>query len=230
LPRAGSGTGQPAAIVAFIHPREKQSMLKVYGIVASRALRTLWMCAELGIPHQLVVTELKTGAHKTPEYLALNPNGHIPAIDDDGFILYESMAINLYLAVKHKDKGLWPASLQEQALCYQWSFWVMMECEAHAIKVLFNRFLYPPEKRDEAKAAEGVEALQKPFAVLDRTLKGRTALVGNTFSVADLNVAAVLSWARVSKVDLAAFPNLDTWLGACLGRAAFKDARSKQAA
>jgi len=205
-------------------------MLKIYGTVASRALRALWLSAELGIPHQMVSTDTQKGQQKAPDYLKLNPNGHVPTIDDEGFILYESMAINLYLAAKHKDKGLWPASLQEQALCYQWSFWVMMECEAHALKVLFNRVMLPPEKRDEAKAAEAAEALKKPFAVIDAYLKGHKALAGDKFSVADLNVASVLSWARIAKVDLAPYPSLAAWLSDCLGRPAFKEARSKQAA
>jgi glutathione S-transferase len=202
-------------------------MIKVYGIVASRALRTLWMCAELGIEHQLVPTDTRSGATRTPDYLKLNPNGHVPTIDDDGFVLYESMAINLYLAQKHADKGLWPADLKSQALCYQWSFWGMMECEGLLLQALQHRALLPPERRSEDKALQAIENLQKPFKVINDHLAGRTALVGTTFSVADLNVASVLSWTRGAKIDLAAHPNLMGWLGACTGRPAFKAALKK---
>jgi len=202
-------------------------MIKVYGIVASRALRTLWMCAELGIEHDLVVTDIRVGATRTPEYLKLNPNGHVPTIDDDGFVLYESMAINLYLAQKHADKGLWPADLKSQAICYQWSFWGMMECEGLLLQALQHRVLLPADRRNEDKAVQAIENLQKPFKVINDYLAGRTALVGDKFSVADLNVAAIMNWSKGAKVDLAAHPNLMNWLNACIGRPMFKAALKK---
>jgi glutathione S-transferase len=204
-------------------------MIKVYGIVASRALRTLWMCAELGIEHELVTTDTRSGATRTPEYLKLNPNGHVPVIDDGGFILYESMAINLYLAQKHADKGLWPADLKQQALCYQWSFWGMMECEGLLLQVLQHRVLLPADRRSEDKAVQAIENLQKPFKVLNDYLAGRQFLVGEKFTVADLNVAAILNWTKGGKVDLAAHPNLNAWLNACTGRPTFKAALKKGA-
>ena len=74
--------------------------LKIYGVALSRAGRTLWLAEELGLPYEHVKTTF-TGGTRTPEYLKINPNGRIPAIDEDGFTLWESMAINLYLAKKH---------------------------------------------------------------------------------------------------------------------------------
>jgi glutathione S-transferase len=200
-------------------------MLKVYGHAMSRAVRTMWMCEELGIPYELVGADA-LGGLKSPQFLKLNPNGHIPVIDEDGFVLYESMAINLYLAAKHQ--RLWPSKPDEQALCVQWSFWGMMETEGFALQALQHRLLLPAERREEAKALAALESLRKPFQVIDDHLRGRTALVGGEFSVADLNASAILSWARVAKADLAPYPSLDAWLGACLGRPAFKTARGRK--
>ena len=83
-------------------------MLKIYGIPRSRAFRTLWMAKELGLDYENVATDMGKGETRTPEFLAINPNGHIPAIDDDGFVLWESIAINLYLAKKHASGSLYP--------------------------------------------------------------------------------------------------------------------------
>lgn len=203
-------------------------MLKVYGVVASRALRTLWMCAELGIDHELAVTDTRSGATRTPDYLKLNPNGHVPTIDDDGFILYESMAINLYLAQKHAGKGLWPSDLKSQALCYQWSFWGMMECEGLLLQALLNRALLPENSRKEEKALQAIENLQKPFKVINDHLDGRKYLIGDAFTVGDLNAAAILTWSRAAKIDLSAYPNLAGWLATATGRPSFKAALKKQ--
>ena len=79
-------------------------VLKIYGVALSRAGRTLWMAEELGLPYEHIKTTF-TGGTRTPEYLKINPNGHIPAIDEDGFTLWESMAINLYLAKKQAPAG-----------------------------------------------------------------------------------------------------------------------------
>src|SRR6266702_4324790 len=135
------------------------SNLKVYGVPGSRAYRVLWMVNELGLDYEHVPVHFGDGSARTPEYLAVNPNARIPAIDDAGFKLWESMARNLYLAKKH-DKGFWPKTL------------------------------------------EGEQQLQKPLKVLDDALAKTGYLVGSSFSVADLNVASVLSWARLARVDL----------------------------
>ena len=101
--------------------------LTVYGQTQSRAQRALWMAEELGIEYQHVPTRFADEA-KLPVYLRVNPNGRIPAIDDDGFLVWESMAINLYLAKKYGG-DLGPKDLQEDAVATQWSFWVMTEVE-----------------------------------------------------------------------------------------------------
>jgi glutathione S-transferase len=201
--------------------------LKIYGVARSRAFRTLWMAAELGLPYELVKTDFEGGT-RTAEFLKLNPNGHIPVIDDDGLVLWESMAINLYLAKKYSSGNLYPTNLEGEALAWQWSFWGMTEVERHALTALLNR-IGPEDKRDAAAADAAEHALAAPLEVLDGTVRpeGRY-LIGERFTVADLNVAGILAWARQARVDLASFPHVQAWLRACHDRPAARAARELQ--
>src|SRR5260370_13967299 len=111
--------------------------LKIYGIPRSAAIRTLWMAHELGILFELVEVPPGAEGSRKPEFLRLNPNGQVPCIDDDGLILWESLAINLYLAKKH-GAPIGPANLAEDGQMTMWSFWSVTEIEPNATTVLYN--------------------------------------------------------------------------------------------
>jgi glutathione S-transferase len=183
------------------------------------------MLEELGLDYEHVQTNF-TGDNKQPEYLALNPNAHIPTLVDGETVLWESLAINLYLAEKY-DGGLNPKTVEDRGRAIQWSFWVMLETEKSLLEFLFNTLILPPDQRDAAVCETAVLELQAPMRVLDDALEGREFLVGNSFSVADLNVAAVFSWAVPAKLDLSEFPNLSRWLIACISRPAARAALAK---
>ena len=203
-------------------------MLKIYGIARSRAFRTLWMAKELGLPYEHIETDIAGGSRR-PEFLAINPNGHIPAIDDDGFRLWESMAINLYLAKKYGSaSGLYPSSLEDEARAWQWSFWGMTEVERPVLTALFNRVLLPEDKRDAAAADEAERQMQQPLKVLDGALAATPYLLGQQFTIADLNVASILSWARPARIDYGPFPKLADWSRRCAERPAARAARELQ--
>jgi glutathione S-transferase len=193
--------------------------IKLYGIPQSRALRCLWMLEELGVPYENVPVNFAADAKK-PDYLKINPNGRIPALDDDGLVLFESLAINLHLARKYDGgKGLWPSSADDQSRAIQWSFWAMTEVEPPLMRVMLNRMLLPEAQRDEAEAQAGAAAFAKPLAVLEAALAGRSHLLGDAFSVADLNVASVVSWGPVfGKLTLT--PNAAAWFARCTQRPA----------
>ncbi len=203
--------------------------LKIYGVARSRAFRTLWMAGELGLPYEHVKVDFADSGTRRPDYLAINPNGHVPAIDDDSFQLWESMAINLYLAKKHASgaAGLYPQALHDEARVWQWSFWGVTEVERPALTVLLNR-IGPEDKRDDAAAEAAERALAAPLRVLDAALAATPYLLGDRFTVADLNVASILAWARQARVDLAAFPNVERWLKACHDRPSAQAARQLQ--
>jgi glutathione S-transferase len=200
-------------------------MITLYGITRSRALRCLWMLEELGLPYQR--EPIATADVHRPDYLKINPNAHIPALVEDGLILFESLAINLYLADKYaKQQGtqLWPGTVEERGRCYQWSVWAMTELEGVALAALRQNLLLPEAERDSAAARKAIESCAKPLGVLNGALAERPYLLGETFTVADLNVAAVGNWVERGKVPLDDFPRTQDWLARCTQRPAFKKA------
>jgi glutathione S-transferase len=203
-------------------------MLTLYGISASRAFRNLWLLEELGLDYRQEPVDYRNGGAETPELLALNPNGRIPVLRDGDLVLCESMAINLYLASRYaRDGDLWPVDPAMQGQAYQWSFWVMTEVEQALLTVLMHKRVLPAERRDAHKLARNTGLLQRPFAILEQALTEHDWLLGGAFSVADLNVAAVLSWARAARMDLSDYPRLTAWVKACMARPAFRAASRK---
>ena len=205
-------------------------MLKIYGHPGSRAARTLWVCRELGVQFEHIPTHFADGGTQSAAFLAINPAGRIPAIDDDGFRLAESMAINIYLAKKHGG-ALAPQSLEDEARMLQWSFWAMTEVEKPLLAIFMQRAELPPgseiEKyfrerspKDPAVEQAAHKALEHPLAVLNAHLANREYLLGAGFTLADLNVASVLAMGLAAKVDLSAYPNVQQWLGRCVSRPA----------
>ena len=200
-------------------------MIKLYGITASRAFRSLWALEEVGAEYEQVQTSF-TGDCKKPEYLAINPNGRVPALVDGDVTLFESLAINLYLAKKY-DGGLQPKGLDDEARAIQWSLWAMTEVEPPLMKVLMNRAFLPEDQRVPAEAEAGALAMEAPLGVLDQALADRPFLLGDTFSIADLNVASVLSVAAFCKFDYSQFKNVKRWADACMSRPAVARAQGR---
>ncbi|MDO8431674.1 MAG: glutathione S-transferase family protein [Candidatus Binatus sp.] len=207
-------------------------MIKLYGTSMSRAARCLWALEELNLKYEHIPVSFPgypvTPASPTrqPDFLKINPNGHIPALDDDGQIFSESMAINLYLAEKYGQGSRWPKSIEDRAATYQWSFWGMCEVEPHLGTLLMHRIFFAPELRDENAAIAAAEALKAPFKVLDDHLQGREYILGNDFTIADLNVASILNLAMLMSVGLASTPALRRWLEKCLARDANQKTRN----
>jgi glutathione S-transferase len=201
------------------------SKLRIYGIARTRAFRALWIAKELGIDYEHIPIEIGAAGARQPDYLAINPNGRLPAIEDDGFVLWESLAITLYLAKKHG--RLYPTTLEGEAKAWQWSLWSVQEVDRGVNIWSLHAVRLPPEDRDPQRLAEALKVIEAPFRVLDSALTGRSYLLSNDFTVADLNVAAVIS--RAIDMDLAATPRLGDWLRRCLERPAARDARALRA-
>ncbi len=219
-------------------------MLTIYGVYRSRATRTLWLTGELGIEFKHVpVIQARRVADPlaadaplntlTPSYLAVNPMGTIPCIDDEGMVLYESMAISLYLARKHGG-ALAPADLAEDAHMMQWSFFAATEIEANALKIS-STFAEGLGDSETGKAVIEVAArmLRRPFRVLEQHLADKEYLVGDRFTVADINAAEVVRYAHAHAPLFDAHPAVKAWLERCQARPAFKamwDARTAEPA
>jgi glutathione S-transferase len=196
--------------------------LKIYGIARTRAFRALWMAMELGIDYEHDPVEIGDAGARTPEFLAINPNGRLPVIVDDGFVLFESLAITMYLAKKHSPGKLYPAAIEGEARLWQWTSWALTEVDRGVNIWSLHAMRLPAPEQDLAKRAEALKVLAAPFKVLDAAVSAQPYLLGEDFTVADLNVAAVIS--RAIDMDLSAVPNLKAWLTRCLERPAARRA------
>jgi glutathione S-transferase len=195
--------------------------LKIYGCLRSRATRPVWAAKELGLDYEMVPViqayrlpdPAAPGAPlntASPAFRAINPNGLIPTMEDDGLVLHESLAIALHLARKHGGP-IAPRDAKEEALASMWSLWGR-GIEDDCLAIL--------QKREPEAAANRLRA---PFAVLDAALKaGGGYLIGGRFTVADINLAEIIRYAQPDKSLFAAAPNVQAWIAACQARPAFQ--------
>ena len=198
-------------------------MLRIYGSAKSRALRTLWMAGELGLTYDQKDWLPRSPETRTPEYRALNANGRVPTIDDDGFILSESMAINFYLAKKHKSPLL-PADPRHEALAMQWSLWETDRLDRQIVNYQRHTKDLPEAERKADIAKAAWEEVVDSLTVLEAALAKSEWLAGPVFSVGDLNVAGALF--RGLSMDLSRWPKVTAWLNRCWDRPAAKKARA----
>ncbi|MDI9331573.1 MAG: glutathione S-transferase family protein [Alphaproteobacteria bacterium] len=211
--------------------------LRIHGIPASRAIRPLWAATELGLDFEHVVTDYKGGGTRTPEFLTLNPNGHIPVVEDETsaghLVVFESMACALYITRAHGQANgvdISCANLKEEGEALRWAFWSVTELEKDALTVLMHRMAMPETERksDLAQAAEG--RLRAPLKVLEGILSAQADqnhdyLCAARFTVADLCVASVAMWIKPAAALLDEFPLTAAWLKRCLDRPAHQAAR-----
>lgn len=196
-------------------------MLRIYGSAKSRGVRVLWMAGELGLDYEHKDYLPRSPETRTPEFLALNPNARVPVIDDDGFILSESMAINLYLSKKH-GSALYPSDPKHAALAMQWSLWETDRLDRQIVNYQRHTRDLPQAERDASVAEAAWQEVVPALDVLETALKKNEWLAGPAFSVADLNVAGALF--RALSMDLAKWPHVDKWLHRCWDRPAAKRA------
>jgi glutathione S-transferase len=217
-------------------------MLTIYGVYRSRASRNIWLAHELGLPfkHIPVIQHDRLPDAKaadaplntrSPAFVAVNPNARIPSVADDGLILHESLAINLYLAKKHGGP-LAPTTVGEEGEMGMWALWAATEVEPHSINIVYHRVGNPKGPKDPKIADAAVEALRGPFAVLDKAL-ANGFLVGGRFTVADINAAEIVRYAQSAPELFEAAPTVKAWLAACQARPAFRkmwEAREREPA
>jgi glutathione S-transferase len=187
-------------------------------------MRTLWAAAELGLAYTHIPLAWDDPALKEAEFLRLNPAGTIPTIADGDFALGESLAINLYLARKYGSQEatpLYPQDPRDEAEVWRWSLWAQGHLEPWVQR----------DARLEAKRAGAADFLDAQalagLATLERALDGRDWLVGEHFTVADLNVAGVLSPSRSRHLDLTRSPCTAAWLARCYDRPAGRATRQR---
>jgi len=201
-------------------------MLKIYGQYRSRAFRVMWLCKESRIlyEHVNVTTGGDDPGCREDWYRQLNPNARVPTIDDDGFIMWESAAINIYLARKY-GSALWPSTVEGEGRMLQWAFFVANDVEPPMITLYQHRFGLPVGHRNPALADDCEWRLFEKLAVLETQLVRTPYFGGRRWDLADFMVASVLYTVHMMKLDLFRTPKLQTWLTESVERPAAREAR-----
>jgi len=193
--------------------------LRIYGTSRSRTFRVLWAAKELGLEFDHIPLSWES-CRNDAAYRSVNPQGTIPAISDEGFVLTESLAINLYLA--QKAQRLWPDVASDQALALQWSLWAISSVEDAYTRWASHTHFLPESLRDVDVAEAAADALRRPLEHLNAHLANSDWMLGRHFSIADLNVASVIPLLHRFEADKR--PHLSDWLNRCRARPAYHGA------
>jgi glutathione S-transferase len=193
--------------------------IKLYGVAQSRAFRVMWCLGELGLDYDHVPIPNRV-AQMPGDYAAVNPMMRVPALDDGGFLLTESAAINLYLARKYGAGKIWPASAEDQARAEMWAMWAMTECEMLGIEVAMHRVRLPAGERVAANADKAEAALARPLGVLEAQFKKNGNVLGSAFSIADLVIASVLYFLVRAPFNWAPYLTVKAWIDKTYARPA----------
>lgn len=180
--------------------------------ISTPALGVLMTANALGLEYEPHVVNLQTGEQQSPEYLAMNPHGKVPVMDDDGFILSESGAIMRYMARKEKS-DLYASGLQERANIEKWMDFSAHHVRAPMSRIQFNRLVAPMigQTPDEASIQTGLHLLGANLPVVEQALGETAFLCGAAVTLADLTLLSSLDSAEILKVDISPYPNLSKW-------------------
>lgn len=198
--------------------------LVFYYAPMSSATPIHWVLEELGVPYEKVAVDLSAGDQKKPEFLALNPNGKVPVLVDDGTVLFESLAILIHLGETHGvDKGLWPAAgtvARKEAL--SWSTWAMVSLIGTTVRYVRNTSdRFPAETHNALQAEQCLTELQGMLGILDQHLSSRPFVLGETFSLVDAFAAGPVTFMQSVGVDIKDYAHIGTWLAKAMQRPSF---------
>lgn len=203
--------------------------MKLYGHpLSSNTRRVQMLCEELKIPYEYRKVDLSKGEQNRPEYLKLNPNGKVPALDDNGFVLWESQAILRYLAVKHGAATWYPTNLKKRAAVEQWLDWhqsrLAPEVGKLAMHTLFLGAKASPQAIEDAKSG-----LAKILPVMENALARQPYVASDNPTLADLAIASTMAYLDMCRFDLSAYPRISDWFGKMKARPSFKATAAKGA-
>ena len=198
--------------------------LKIFGGAKSRAIRSLWAIEETGEAYEHIkISSLEE--MRSADFLAVNPNGRIPALLDGDTAIFESMCINLYLAENYAP-NLLTNNNSVRLNVMQWSFWAISEIEPLQMDILNNTRFVPKANRIPAVANLALQRISRPLKVLEEKLNTQSWLASNIFTLADLNLSSVMLLLEMAKFDYSPFPKTRGWLDRCYARPALKAAQN----
>jgi glutathione S-transferase len=192
----------------------------------SSAARTTWAIEELSVPCERVLVDFRKGETQAPAFLKLNPNGKVPLLVIDGHPIFESLAILIHLGETYGvAKGLYPAPGVERAECLKWMAWASASLLEPIQRYLLNTSERLPAEQRSAKAGEAArQDLEKMLGLLEREVSGRSFLVGDHFSLADLAVCGFVPYLRFVQYDIGGYAGIKAWSERCLSRPAAQSA------
>ena len=196
-------------------------MIKLYGTPRSRASRVLWCLEEIGVAYENLDLKDVSDTEKENILGKVNPNLKVPALDDNGFMVFESMAINLHLA-KNYSQTLWPTDSNQQSAAIQWSIWAMTEIEPPFVDCFYRELYLPEEKRDPQAEETAIETINRPIGVLENILSKNDYVLGNAFTIADLNLVSIFTLNDIVKITMENFTRTEGWIKKCKTRPAYK--------
>ncbi len=197
-------------------------MIKIYGSPRTSAGRCYLMAEECGVKYETMPLDMKEKReHKSESFLKLNPNGKVPVMVDGDFVLWESLAIDFYLAEKYKPELL-GSGAEEKGKVHQWSTWAMVELQPPLVDMIIQLMFVPEEKRDHGLVAKARDKVPPMLAILDKSLSGKSYLVGNKVTVADIVTVSVVNIAAHMKIPTENYSHLTSWFSRMKERPSFK--------
>ena len=199
--------------------------LTLYHSARSRSVRPRWMLEEIGVPYEVVRLNLPAGEHKKPEYLKKNPNGTVPTLVDGDVVLFESAAICQYLADKFPEKRLAPpVGTPARGLYYQWIHYAMSGLEPPTLTIFLHTIMKPEGERIPKLAEDARPQLGAALRVLEQALAGRTFLLGDQFTAADVMIGSTVGWAQMMGIVGNDLPGVAAYLARLGERPAYQRA------
>lgn len=198
-------------------------MLKILGrTTSSNVQKVVWFCDEIGLPFERTDIGGPFGGNDQPEYLAMNPNGRVPTIIDDGFVMWESNAVVRYLASKHAAGTWYPDDLQKRARCSQWMDWTATTLSPAHVPVFQGLIRTPPEKRNMDAILKAREGYSKALAMLDAHLANNAYIAGDAITMGDIVPAPFTYRWFTLDIERENYSNLKRWYDSIAARPAFK--------
>ena len=189
--------------------------MKFYVFMGSpRAFKVMAVANHLGLNYELQPLNPAKGEHLSPSYAAINPNKRIPAMEEDGFLLWESNAITQYLASKKPESGLLPSDPRGRAEVNRWQFWDLSSWDPACATIAFERLvkkMLGMGEPDPAKLQEGEQNFNRYAQILNDHLKGRKFVTGNSLSVADFSLGAWLNMAQMAQYPVGPYGEIKRW-------------------
>jgi glutathione S-transferase len=205
--------------------RGRVIVIRIWGRkTSSNVQKAMWAIGEIGLPHERIDIAGPFGKNREPAYLAMNPNGLVPTLEEeDGFLLWESNSIVRYLAAKHRSSALEPADLRTRANASKWMDWQLAVAGPAIFECFWGLIRTPPEKRNHAAIEESKKKTTAAMTIMDEQLAKTAYLAGEAFSYGDIPVGIIAYRFRQLVPERPPLRNFERWYAAISARQAFKD-------